>query len=50
VIDLGNGKLGYQIAVDSSVFGNNKTILNQDVVIKATVSAQDNCNAAAYFA
>ncbi|RJT27513.1 Ig-like domain-containing protein [Buttiauxella izardii] len=44
VIDLGGGKLGYQIPVDSSAFGNNNTHINKDVTYTVSVTSHDAVN------
>jgi hypothetical protein len=43
VVDMGDGKhtLGYKIPVPSTVFGDNNTILNKDVSVKATLVSHD---------
>ena len=41
VIDLGNGSLGYRIAVDSSDFANNSTHVNSNVDVTVTVTSHD---------
>ncbi|RPH20993.1 Ig-like domain-containing protein, partial [Buttiauxella warmboldiae] len=44
VIDLGAGKLGYQIPVDSSVFADNQAQVNGDVTVTASVTSHDAVN------
>nr|WP_233338228.1 Ig-like domain-containing protein [Buttiauxella sp. W03-F01] len=44
VIDLGGGKLGYQIPVDSSAFGDNNAHINKDVTFTASVTSHDAVN------
>ncbi|KFC78574.1 hypothetical protein GBAG_3350, partial [Buttiauxella agrestis ATCC 33320] len=41
VIDLGNGKLGYNIAVDPRVFSNNKGEVDGSVNVHATITSHD---------
>ncbi|WP_370551848.1 Ig-like domain-containing protein, partial [Citrobacter sp. Res13-Sevr-PEB04-36] len=41
VIDLGNGSLGYRIAVDSAAFADNSGNVLKDVDVHATVVSQD---------
>ncbi|MCS3603139.1 ribosomal 50S subunit-recycling heat shock protein [Buttiauxella sp. BIGb0471] len=41
VIDLGNGKLGYNIAVDPRVFSNNKGEVDGTVNVHATITSHD---------
>ncbi|WP_209438135.1 Ig-like domain-containing protein [Buttiauxella brennerae] len=43
VVDMGDGKhtLGYKIPVPSTEFGDNNTILNKDVSVKATLVSHD---------